>query len=117
MPYILTCSDDMLIKLWDWDKVRAAAGFFVPVLARGQAYPHALTRMYGMHAYILWAEGRTADMLSRLCNASRVGGDYRHAVVLQHVVQELCVPRAAYICMSVLVVYRLRPVPFMLGDG
>jgi WD40 repeat protein len=21
MPYILTCSDDMLIKLWDWDKV------------------------------------------------------------------------------------------------
>lgn len=24
MPYILTCSDDMLIKLWDWDKVGAA---------------------------------------------------------------------------------------------
>lgn len=22
LPYILTCSDDMLIKLWDWDKVR-----------------------------------------------------------------------------------------------
>lgn len=21
-PYLLTCSDDMLIKLWDWDKVR-----------------------------------------------------------------------------------------------
>ncbi len=21
LPYILTCSDDMLIKLWDWDKV------------------------------------------------------------------------------------------------
>lgn len=20
-PYLLTCSDDMLIKLWDWDKV------------------------------------------------------------------------------------------------
>lgn len=20
LPYILTCSDDMLIKLWDWDK-------------------------------------------------------------------------------------------------
>ncbi len=22
MPYILTSSDDMLIKLWDWEKVR-----------------------------------------------------------------------------------------------
>ena len=22
-PYLLTCSDDMLIKLWDWDKVGA----------------------------------------------------------------------------------------------
>ena len=22
-PYMLTCSDDMLIKLWDWDKVSA----------------------------------------------------------------------------------------------
>lgn len=21
LPYLLTCSDDMLIKLWDWDKV------------------------------------------------------------------------------------------------
>ena len=20
LPYLLTCSDDMLIKLWDWDK-------------------------------------------------------------------------------------------------
>lgn len=20
LPYVLTCSDDMLIKLWDWDK-------------------------------------------------------------------------------------------------
>lgn len=22
LPYLLTSSDDMLIKLWDWDKVR-----------------------------------------------------------------------------------------------
>jgi coatomer subunit beta' len=21
LPYLVTCSDDMLIKLWDWDKV------------------------------------------------------------------------------------------------
>ena len=24
LPYLLTCSDDMLIKLWDWDKVSFA---------------------------------------------------------------------------------------------
>ena len=27
-PYLLTCSDDMLIKLWDWDKV--TLGFLLP---------------------------------------------------------------------------------------
>ena len=24
LPYLLSCSDDMLIKLWDWDKARAS---------------------------------------------------------------------------------------------
>jgi hypothetical protein len=24
LPYLLTSSDDMLIKLWDWDKARAS---------------------------------------------------------------------------------------------
>lgn len=23
LPYLLSASDDMVIKLWDWDKVRA----------------------------------------------------------------------------------------------
>ena len=28
MPYVLTCSDDMLIKLWDWDKGWACTQVF-----------------------------------------------------------------------------------------
>ena len=28
LPYILTCSDDMLIKLWDWDKGWACTSIF-----------------------------------------------------------------------------------------
>lgn len=28
LPYILTCSDDMLIKLWDWDKGWACTQIF-----------------------------------------------------------------------------------------
>jgi hypothetical protein len=43
-PYILTCSDDMLIKLWDWDKVRNAAQgepqcCVRPLSAQRMAYP------------------------------------------------------------------------------
>ena len=26
LPYLLSASDDMLIKLWDWDKVRSLGG-------------------------------------------------------------------------------------------
>lgn len=28
LPYMLTCSDDMLIKLWDWDKGWACTQIF-----------------------------------------------------------------------------------------
>lgn len=31
-PYLLTCSDDMLIKLWDWDKVTSSTAYCIQAL-------------------------------------------------------------------------------------
>ena len=40
-PYLLTCSDDMLIKLWDWDKV--AFHFCMATYCPGMSIPSSVT--------------------------------------------------------------------------
>lgn len=37
LPYLLTSSDDMLIKLWDWDKACTADAILSPCLPCEQA--------------------------------------------------------------------------------
>lgn len=47
LPYLLSCSDDMLIKLWDWDKGFSCAMTFeghVHYVMQARARPHATPR-------------------------------------------------------------------------
>lgn len=47
LPYVLTSSDDMLIKLWDWDKGWACVQVF-------EGHSHYVMQVRG--AFRLWAK-------------------------------------------------------------
>ena len=45
LPYLLTSSDDMLIKLWDWDKACPADATHTPHDCHASSHPPASLMM------------------------------------------------------------------------